>query len=453
MSHSKQTSKIKIGFIESYGDFSIYGVSNKHAAQLAVKEINDGFTLIGGQLNAPGKASFTRSASTPPSMHARGDKLKFSDKGNDFSLEKVLFAGEDKILVQSNDDGILGRQVNLIAPDCQSQESTLEKLTTELIQKQQVDMIVGGFASTARERIRPIIDYHKQLYFYTSQYEGGVADKYTFCTGAVCEQQVLPLLQYMVATYGPRIYTIAADYKFGRLTAAWTKSWAPLFGGEVVGEKFPVLGSSKFDDVIASVKKADPDWIMTLIVGEAQQNYYPQASAANLKLPMASTINMASGYEHIRFNPPALNKMHNAVNYMMEIPTTRNIAFVKRWFNLFPDDVYIGQMAQNTYVSIHLYAKAVRLAGSANQQDVIKILESGLHIEAPEGSVFLDPATHHVAHYIRLAMADKCHNIKFIQEWPNITPWWLQRLGVNLVRNPEYKQYTLEDDPLMSRID
>ena len=449
MSHSKQTGKIKIGFIESYGDFSIYGVANKHAAQLAVQEINDGFTLLGGQLNAPGKASFTRSGSTPPSIHARGDKLKFSDKGNNLSLEKVLFSGEDKILVQSNDNGILGQRVNLIAPDCQSQENTLEELTTELIRKQQVDMVVGGFASTTREQIRSVINKYKQLYFYTNQYEGGVADKYTFCTGAVCEQQVLPLLQYMTESYGPRIYTIAADYSFGRLTAAWTKSWAPAFGGKVIGEKFPDLGISKFDDVIASVKKANPDWIMTLIVGEAQQNYYPQASAANFKFPMASTINMASGYEHIRFSPPALNKMHNAVNYMMEIPTTRNIAFVKRWFNLFPDDVYIGQMAHNTYVSIHLYAKAVRLAGSADQQDVIRILESGLHMEAPEGSVFLDPATHHITHYIRLAMADECHNIKFMQEWPNINPWWLQRLGVNLVRNPEYKQYTLEDDPLI----
>ncbi len=67
-------------------------------------------------------------------------------------------------------------------------------MTTELIEKQHVDLIVGGFQSTTRERIRPIIDTFKQLYFYTNQYEGGVADKYTFCTGAVCEQQVLPLL-------------------------------------------------------------------------------------------------------------------------------------------------------------------------------------------------------------------------------------------------------------------
>ncbi len=58
-----QAREINIGFIESYGDFSIYGVANKHAAQLAVKEINDGFTLLGGSLECSGKASF---AEAPP---------------------------------------------------------------------------------------------------------------------------------------------------------------------------------------------------------------------------------------------------------------------------------------------------------------------------------------------------------------------------------------------------
>jgi urea transport system substrate-binding protein len=37
--------------------------------------------------------------------------------------------------------------------------------------------------------------------------------------------------------------------------------------------------------------------------------------------------------------------------------------------------------------------------------------------------------------------------VKFVRDWPMIQAWWLQRLGVNLVRNPEYKQYTPDEDP------
>ena len=28
-----------------------------------------------------------------------------------------------------------------------------------------------------------------------------------------------------------------------------------------------------------------------------------------------------------------------------------------------------------------------------------------------------------------------------------IQAWWLQRLGVNLIRKPEYKQYVPDEDP------
>ena len=59
----------------------------------------------------------------------------------------------------------------------------------------------------------------------------------------------------------------------------------------------------------------------------------------------------------------------------------------------------------------------------------------------------MEPSTHHAAHYIRLAKADEKHNISFVQEWPMIGAWWLQRLGVNLVGKPEFKQYVPAEDP------
>jgi urea transport system substrate-binding protein len=94
----------------------------------------------------------------------------------------------------------------------------------------------------------------------------------------------------MVEKFGPRGYTLAADYNFGQLTAAWTKAFAPLVGGQIIAEEFVPLSVSEFSQVIARVQQAKPDWVMTLLVGQNQQNYYPQAAAAGLKFPMASTI-------------------------------------------------------------------------------------------------------------------------------------------------------------------
>jgi branched-chain amino acid transport system substrate-binding protein len=446
---AQSSDPVKCGFIEDEsGNLAVYGLQKVHAAQLAVKEINDGKTLKGapnigaGFLGAEGQV-----AKKPPIISKEGTKLDVVDAGGDKSSTDLVYDEDDEILVDSGEKGILGRELQLLKADGQSNNAVWQQLARKLIQEDKVDVLVAGFASAEREAIRPIVDQAKQLYFYTNQYEGGVADANTFCTGPVCEQQVIPTVQYMVEKFGPKCYTIAADYNFGQLTAAWTKAFIPLVGGEIISEEFIPLSVSEFSQVIARIQQAKPDWVMTLLVGQNHHNYYPQAAAAGLKLPMASTVNMAQGYEHKRFAPPSLAQMHNAIQYQMEVPTARNRAFVKRWMEMFPDDQYVGEMAQNTYFTIHLYAKAARLAGTTEQEKVRRALELGWNIEAPEGSVFLEPGTHHCAHPIRLAYCDENHNVSFVRDWPMIQAWWLQRLGVNLIRTPEFKQYTPDEDP------
>ena len=449
---AQETGPVKLGFIEDEsGNLSVYGLQKLHAAQLAVKEINEGKTLKGAAgIGAGQLGAMAQVAASPPVISKEGTALDVVDEGGARDRTDLVYDEDDDILIDSGEQGILGRELQLLSLDGQSNNALWQQLARRLIQQDQVDVLVAGFASAEREAIRPIVDQFKQLYFYTNQYEGGVADANTFCTGPVCEQQVIPTVQYMIEKFGPRGYTIAADYNFGQLTAAWTRAFVPLLGGEIIGEEFIPLSVSEFSQVIARIQQASPDWVMTLLVGQNHHNYYPQAAAAGLKFPMASTVNMAQGYEHKRFPAPSMANMHNAIQYQLEVPTARNRAFVQRWMAMFPEDQYIGEMAQNTYFTIHLYAKAARLAGTTDQETVRKALELGWNIEAPEGSVFLEPGTHHCAHPIRLAVCDENHNVKFVRDWPMIQAWWLQRLGVNLIRNPEFKQYTPDEDPYFS---
>lgn len=441
---------IKFGVLESRsGVFALHGIPKNHGAALAIKEINEGLTLKGGPVGPGGIGAIGSYAGRAPSQTIAGEgrKHRYTDEGGAQDNTKVIYAEEDDILIPSGDDGLLGRKVEMINPDPQSNTTLFQQLARRLIHQDRVAAIMGGFGSNEREAIRPIMNQSKMVYFYSNQYEGGVADEWTWCTGAVAEQQIAPVMEYMVSNYGPRIYILAADYNFGQLSAAWTKAFAPLLGAEIVGEEYIPLEVSQFSTIISRVQRANPDWLMMYITGENHSNFYPQANAAGLRIPMGSSINMAQGYEHLRFSAPALSGMHVAVNYMQEIPTKRNQAFIERWHAMFPDEPYIAQQAQNAYFTVHLWAKAVRLAGTTEAHAVKEALESGLHIEAPEGSLFLEPSTHHMTHYIRMARADDNHNISFIREWPVITPWWTQRLGVNLVRHPESKQYIPDEDP------
>ncbi len=351
---AQESGPIKFGLLEDRsGNFALFGTPKYHATQLAIKEINEGKTLRSGPTGPGGKG-------TP--------------QGYDDT---------DEILVNSGEKGVLGRQIELVAPDPQSENRVFQQLARRLILEDKVDVLMGGFASAEREAIRPIMDQTKQLYFYNNQYEGGVADKYTFCTGAVAEQQIIPAMEYMVANFGNKIYTPAADYNFGQLSAMWTRAFAPVLNAKVVGEEFIPLSVSDFTSTIARIQNAKPDWLMMYITGQNHSNYYPQANAAGVHYPMGSSINMAQGYEHKQFAPPALAGMHVAVNYMEEIPTARNQAFVKRFHEMFPDEPYISQQSQNAYNATHLYAAAVRLAKTTNQAAVIEALEFG---DRPRGA-------------------------------------------------------------------
>jgi len=232
---------IKFGLLEDRsGNFSIFGINKWHGTQLAIKEINDGWTLEGGVQGPGGPGVFAKVAPKPPTANIK----EVVDRGGDETAEDTVWNEEDEYLIKSGEKGVLGRPIELIAPDPQSDNTQFQALSRRLILDEKVDVIMAGFASAEREAIRPIMNQNKMLYFYNNQYEGGVADKYTFCTGAIPEQQIVPVMQYMIKNFGPKIYTLAADYNFGQLSAAWTRAMAPILNAEVIHEEFIPLSVS-----------------------------------------------------------------------------------------------------------------------------------------------------------------------------------------------------------------
>ena len=375
---------IKIGMLEDLsGDFSLCGTYKSHAMELAIKEINE--------------------------------------------------AG-----------GLLGKQLKLIAPDCQSDNQRYQEMARKLILEDEVDVIMGGFSSASREAIRPIMDEYGMLYFYNNQYEGGVADHFTFCTGAVPEHQVMPLMEYMIKEYGPKVYTIAADYNFGQLTAQWVKRATVKYGGEIVGEEFLPLSVSQFSSSIEKIQQADPDVLVVLLTGVTQSSFYGQWFAANSKnIPIATTINIAQGYEHLRFDPPACANMYVTAQFVEELDTPAAKDFVARYRALYPNDPYVGMEAAAQYTGMMLYAEAVRKAGTTEVEAVIDALESGVSFDGPAGLVTIYGPTHHAIMDVWIVYSDENHQISFKTKYDQIVPDWIEtEKGCNLMVEAPNVQFT-----------
>src|SRR6201995_2029656 len=130
--------------------------------------------------------------------------------------------------------GLLGQQVKLINYDPQSSMQLYTQFAQQAALKDKVAVVHGGITSASREVIRPVLDRFKTLYFYNTQYEGGVCDRNQFDTGVTPAQTVEKLVPYTMKKWGKKVYVVAADYNYGQITSQWVKKYTIDNGGEVL---------------------------------------------------------------------------------------------------------------------------------------------------------------------------------------------------------------------------
>ena len=373
------------------------------------------------------------------------------DQSGDFAIATIgkvhgIELAADEINAKG---GIAGRPIALDIYDTQSDNTRYQQFMRRVLQRDHADVVFAGFSSASREAYRPIVDQLDGFVWYNNQYEGGVCDAHMVVTGAVPEQQFSTLIPWMMNKFGKHIYTIAADYNFGQISAEWVRDIVKQQGGQMVGQEFIPLGVSQFSQTIQNIEKAHPDILMTLLVGTAQSSYYGQAHAADLHVPMGSSVNVGQGYEHKRFPPPTLANMYVTTNYIEEVDTPASKAFLQRWHAKFPHEPYVNQEAENSYAAVYLYKEMVERAhGSIKRDDLRAVIAKGdVCFEAPEGKMCIDPKSQHTSHTIYLARVNDDHSISFPKVWHDIKPYWLGENGCDLTKHDPDAQYTPSNPP------
>lgn len=336
---------IKVGLVEDLsGEFQVEGVSKAHCTQLAVDEIN-----------------------------ASG--------------------------------GLLGRQLQLIVYDSQSDNKLYAQYAQQLALRDRVAVVHGALLSASKEVIRPILGRAKTLYFYNTEYEGGVCDKNCFCPGPVAPQELNILLNYAFQKSGKRIYIVGADYNYGRLSAAASVSVSRALGGEVIGQDFYPLDATDFSATISRIQQEKPDAIHSILIG-TQKAFYGQWKAAGMagNIPILGQAFGNAG-ELTSLPHDVTNGIVVAKNYFDNIDTPANAAFRKALFAKFAPNEYISPNGLVSYEGLHLWALAVKRAGTIERDAVIAALESGVTFDGPSGAVRIDGKTHHTYRNIYLAVA------------------------------------------------
>ncbi len=339
------------------------------------------------------------------------------------------------------DGGLLGEQIEVVSYDSQSELSKYTQYANTSVLRDGISAMFAGLTSSSREALRPIFRRANIPYFYPALNEGGACDRQTFVTGSTASQQLKPLIEWSIEEYGPKIYIMAPDYNFGTISAHWVNEYAEQNGGQVVGEDFLALTVTDYAPTIQKIQQARPDFVVALPVGANQTGFLEQFAAAGLgeSIGIVST-NYGSGNQQVVVSPEAGEGLIASQGYFMQVDNPVNAEFVDMWTAKYGDDTPIVSGAVDVWNAVHIWAEAVKKAGSADPEAVIPALESGITFEAPNGTVTMEPGSHHLRQNIYIARGDDNHGFEIVETFEDVAPSYENEV-CDLVANPDLVEH------------
>jgi len=291
--------------------------------------------------------------------------------------------------------GLIGRPLEIVVADGQSEPKIFAAEAERLITEEDVAVIFGCWTSASRKEVRPVVESNDVMLFYPVQYEGLESSLTIVYTGSTPNQQILPAVDWAIEQFGPRLFVVGSDYVFPRAAAAVLADHVASNGGEILGEKFVPLGSVEVDDLVNAMLDARPDVVVNLINGDTNTAFFSALEDLGVAAMTLPVFSFSIAEEEARSIGPGLLSGHYAAwTYFQSIPSDANTAFVAAYRNRYGSDRVTDDPIEAAYFGVHLWAQTVESIGTVETASV-RARVRGLQFSAPGGLVLVDPQNLH----------------------------------------------------------
>ncbi|WP_344968861.1 urea ABC transporter substrate-binding protein [Streptosporangium fragile] len=300
--------------------------------------------------------------------------------------------------------GVLGKKLVPVVEDGASDWPTFAEKATKLIRQDKVAATFGGWTSASRKAMLPVFERSKALLWYPVQYEGLESSPYIFYTGATTNQQIIPALDYLKEQGRKKLFLVGSDYVFPRTANKIIKAYAAANGMEILGEEYTPLGHTEYGTLTNKVVQAKPDAVFNTLNGDSNVAFFKQLNSAGVtaeKMPVLS-VSVAEeevkgiGVDNIAGHPVAWN-------YYQTTETPANEKFVAAFKAEYGADKVTSDPMEAGYNAVHLWAEAVKKAGTVEVEAVRKAA-GGIALERPEGLVTIDGENQHMYKTARIGV-------------------------------------------------
>ncbi|MDD4368870.1 MAG: transporter substrate-binding protein [Oscillospiraceae bacterium] len=363
------------------------------------------------------------------SAAADGDSIKiglvFSLTGATAISEQCMYNSAVLAIDEINAaGGIDGRQIDYIVKDYATDADTAVKVVKDLILQDQVSAIVGLYTSASRVAVEPVLEEYKVPLVYPTFYEGESPNPYVVYTGAVPNQQGDYFIPYLMDNVSKNFYLIGTDTTYAATINEQAKTKLAELGGNLVGEELVSSDTTDFSDVIAKIRNQTGDEgcvIYANLNGDSGTAFYTQFHAAGL----ADNYTIASFIMDESFSTAlgeAAVGTYACVNYFNSIDTTANKTYLENYAARFGEDQAkaVTAVGESTYDAVNLLAQALQKSGSDLSADTILANFDNLTFDAPQGTITVDPETHHIYCKARIGLVQADGSIKVVYETDDV---------------------------------
>jgi branched-chain amino acid transport system substrate-binding protein len=335
----------------------------------------------------------------------------YSETGATSAIESSQLLGTLLAIDEINEHGgIDGRELVAVRYDPQSDQQQFRVLAEKLVTTDNVNVIFGCYMSSTRKAVIPVVERYNRILFYATLYEGFEFSNNLIYTGAAPNQNSVQLADFMMSSFGGRVYLVGSDYIYpyesNRIMSDLV-SQRP--GGERVARRYvPVdAGPGDFNEIIADIKDKQPDFIFSTVVGNATQHLYKAFAEAGLdpkKMPIASLT--TSEVEVAQMGAAAAAGHFTAAPYFQSVDTAANHACLEKITKRYGDKAIPNACWEAAYFQVHLFANAMRASGS-DRIDALMPKLLGSEFMAPQGRVRIEPSNHHTCLYPRIGRVNQ----------------------------------------------
>ncbi|MDG2334355.1 MAG: urea ABC transporter substrate-binding protein [Myxococcota bacterium] len=354
-------------------------------------------------------------------LHSRTGTMAISEhtvaEAELLAIEEINHAGGLKIQGER-------LEIMPIEEDGASDWPTFTKKAAQLIDREKVVVIFGGWTSASRKAMLPVFESRNHLLFYPIQYEGQECSKNIFYAGATPNQQAAPAVDWLLANKSKDFFLAGSDYVYPRTVNSIIRAQLKADGGNTAGEGYIPLGSRDVAPLVQDIKRSLPNGgaVINTLNGDSNVEFFRQMKEAGIDEEHGYSIMSFSISEEevLAIGADYLKGTYAAWSFFETLDTPESRTFTESFTEMHGINRVTSEPAEAAYSMVYLWAAAAEKAGSTEPDAVRKAL-IGMQFASPAGLVEVMP-NHHLSKEALIGRVDEDGMFEIVARFGSIDP-------------------------------